>query len=159
MCQAGMEGETMVKMGVKGAPAGAWHQEDFLEEGGTWAGSWRRWIDTEGEGRLGPMYRGGAAGKGGRDMPEEETGQEGPRSCWPREKLQFVLRVNRKSEGMRCNSPMAPRFHIRSARGFARASHRGWAPRLGQVWVSLHRASINTRKRPRWPTGPRRMGF
>ena len=51
---------------------------------GTRKTSWRRGapgqeaggggIDTEGEGRSGPMYRGGAAGEGGRDKPEEETG-------------------------------------------------------------------------------------
>lgn len=38
-----MEGKTAVRMEVKGSPAGAWDREGFLEEGGIWAGSWRRW--------------------------------------------------------------------------------------------------------------------
>ena len=115
MCQAGVEGKTAVRMEVKGSPSWGlgpgrlpWRGASRQEAGGGG-------IDTEGEGRSGPMYRGAAAGEGGRDRPGgRHRGRIVQGVAGLGEKLQFVLRVNRKLEGCSGNRPMAPRFHILS---------------------------------------------
>lgn len=108
----------MVRMEVNGSPS--WGS-------GSRKASWRRGApgqeaggggsNTEAEGRSGPMYRDGVAGEGRRNKPGgRDRGRMVQDVAGLREILQFVLRVNRKSEGCGGNRPVAPH-----------ASHRGWA--------------------------------